>query len=113
MHELTMSQSIIEIVEAHARKHHFDCVTKIKIQIGQFTGVDKEALELSFATVKRSTLAHDAELEVEIIPLLKRCEICGRTFDSGGNLGLICPDCKAPVEIVRGREMRIEYIDLE
>jgi hydrogenase nickel incorporation protein HypA/HybF len=112
MHELAMTESIIELVEAEARKHGSDRVNKVKLRIGQFTGVVKEALEFSFDIIKHGTLAEHAELQIEIVPLRKRCEPCDKLFDSNGDLDFFCPDCARPVEIVSGRELQIEYIDL-
>lgn len=113
MHELAMTQSIIELVEAQARKHGSDRVNKIKLRIGQFTGVVKEALEFSFDVIKQGTMAESAELQIEIVPLRKRCEPCDKVFGGNGDFDFFCPDCNRPAEIVSGRELQIEYIDLE
>jgi hydrogenase nickel incorporation protein HypA/HybF len=45
MHEMAIAQSIIEIVEREARKHNSGSVKRVKVQIGEFSGVVKEALE--------------------------------------------------------------------
>ena len=112
MHELAMTQSIIELVEAEARKQGSEKVNKIKLRIGQFTGVVKEAIEFSFEVIKQGTLAETAELEIETIPLRKRCAPCDKVFGANGDFDFFCPDCNAPVELISGREMQIEYIDL-
>ena len=112
MHELAMTQSIIELVEAEARKHGSVRVDKVKLKIGEFTGVVKEALEFSFDVIKAGTLAEFAELEIEVVPLRKRCGCCDTVFGSTGDFDFFCPDCSGPVEIVSGRELQIEYIDL-
>ena len=112
MHELAMTESIIELVEAEARKHGSDRVNVIKLRIGQFTGVVKEALEFSFDAIKHGTLAERAELQIEIVPMRKRCEHCDKTFGSNDGFDFFCPDCDWPVEIISGRELHIEYIDL-
>lgn len=46
MHELSIAQSIIEIAENIARENDSKAVKKIKVQIGEFSGVVKEALVL-------------------------------------------------------------------
>lgn len=113
MHELAMTQSVVELVEAEARRHGADRVNKIKLKIGEFTGVVKEALEFSFDVIKAGTLLEAAELEIEVVPLRKRCEPCDRVFGSNGDFDFFCPDCNRPAEIVSGRELQIEYIDLD
>lgn len=112
MHELAMTQGIVDAVEAEARKHGADRVNKIKLRIGEFTGVVKEALEFSFDVIKAGTLVESAELEIEVVPLRKRCACCDAVFGSNGDFAFFCPECGGAVEIVSGRELQIEYIDL-
>jgi hydrogenase nickel incorporation protein HypA/HybF len=112
MHELAMTQSIIELVEAEARKHGSDRIDEIKLRIGQFTGVVKEALEFAFDAVKHGTLAEEAQLHIEIVPMRMKCKPCDRDFSPNGDLDFFCPLCARPAEIVSGRELQIEYIEL-
>ncbi len=113
MHELALAQSVLEIGETEARKHRAKCILKIKLRLGEFTGVVREALEFSFQAAKVGTLAESADLEIESVPLASRCPNCGRTARPEGDLCLLCPACGAPVEILSGREMLVEYIDLD
>ncbi len=112
MHELSMVESVIEIAEAEARRHDGACITKVKLRIGQFTGVVKEALEFAFEVARQGTMAAEAELEIEIVPLKKRCPLCHSIFDSTGDWDFVCERCDAPVEIISGREMQVEYIEI-
>jgi hydrogenase nickel incorporation protein HypA/HybF len=111
MHEMAIIQGMLDIVESEAREHQSPRVEKIKLLIGEFAGVVREALEFAFEVARQGTLAQDAELEIEIVPLRKRCNVCGSDRISGG-FDLLCEKCLSPVEIVAGREMRIDYIDL-
>ncbi len=113
MHELAITQGILEIAEREAVRHNSSRITRVKLQIGEFTGVVKEALEFSFDVVKQGTLAADAQLEIEVIKLRKRCPGCDEVFASTDLFDFFCPLCSAPAEIVSGREMQIEYIDLD
>lgn len=107
-----MTQSIIELAEAEARKHGSDRIDRIKLRIGQFTGVVKEALEFAFDAARQGTLAESAELCIEIVPMRLTCKRCDRTFSSEGQFDFFCPACGQPADIVSGRELQIEYIDL-
>ncbi|CUS81253.1 hydrogenase nickel incorporation protein HypA/HybF [Candidatus Kryptobacter tengchongensis] len=113
MHELSIAQSIIEIAENTAKEHNSNIIKKIKVQIGEFSGVVKEALEFSFNVAKNGTIAEKAELEVEIIKFKAVCNICGFILESMDDFNLFCPKCFEPMEIVSGREMKIEYIEIE
>jgi hydrogenase nickel incorporation protein HypA/HybF len=78
----------------------------------QFTGVVKEALEFAFDAARQGTLAESAELCIEIVPMRLTCKRCDRTFSSEGRFDFFCPACGQPADIVSGRELQIEYIDL-
>lgn len=113
MHELALAQSILEIGEEEARKRPAARVRRIKLRLGEFTGVVPEALEFSFQVAKRGTLAENAELEIERVSLQARCPACGGMVRPEADFCLICPACGAPVEIDSGREMQVEYVDLD
>jgi hydrogenase nickel incorporation protein HypA/HybF len=113
MHELSIAQSIIEIVDEEARKHGATQVKKIKLKIGEFSGVVREALEFSFDVVKSGTVAEKAELEIEIVKFKALCNGCGFILEDMNDFNLFCRVCGEPMKIVSGREMNIEYIEIE
>lgn len=113
VHELSIAQSIIEIAEDVAFKNNSHRIKKIKVQIGEFSGIVKEALEFSFEIAKVGTKADGAELEIEIVGFKAICKNCGFVLDSMDDFNLFCPKCAEPMEIISGREMRVEYIEIE
>jgi|DewCreStandDraft_5_1066085.scaffolds.fasta_scaffold40971_2 hydrogenase nickel incorporation protein HypA/HybF len=113
MHELSIAQSIIEIAENIARENDSKAVKKIKVQIGEFSGVVKEALEFSFDIAKIGTIAENAELEIEIIKFKSICNSCGFVLETMNDFNLFCPNCSEPMSIISGREMKVEYIEIE
>ncbi|CUS77074.1 hydrogenase nickel incorporation protein HypA/HybF [Candidatus Kryptonium thompsonii] len=113
MHELSIAQSIIEIAENIARENDSKAVKKIKVQIGEFSGVVKEALEFSFDIAKVGTIAENAELEIEIVKFKSICNFCGFVLETMNDFNLFCPNCSEPMSIISGREMRVEYIEIE
>ena len=113
MHELSIIQSIIEIAEEKAREQNSPNIQLIKIRLGEFTTVVREALEYAFEVARRETLAENARLEIESVPMVVRCVTCGAVNDPVRELCLICPQCGLPLEIVSGEELRVEYIEVE
>jgi hydrogenase nickel incorporation protein HypA/HybF len=114
VHELSLAQDILEIGEAEARRNGASRITGIKIQLGDFAGVVREALEFSFEVARTGTLAGGAELVIERVPLETRCGRCGlRDAPAVNDFSAICPACASPVEIVAGRELRVEYVEIE
>jgi len=113
MHELSIAESIIEIAEAKAREENARCIQLIKIRLGQFTTVVREALEFAFDIARRETLAETARLEIEDVPMVVRCAACGSVTDPVREVCLICPQCGLPLEVVSGEELQVEYIEVE
>jgi len=113
MHELSIAQSIVEIAEAKAREQNYGCIQTIKIRLGEFTTIVPEALEFAFEAARRETLAENARLEIERVPMVVRCVTCGSVTDPVREVCLICPYCGLPLEIVSGEELQVEYIEVE
>ncbi|HKV39228.1 MAG TPA: hydrogenase maturation nickel metallochaperone HypA [Blastocatellia bacterium] len=113
MHELAITQRILEIAIASAAGQSAQRITKIKLRIGQFTGVVRESIEFAFDAVKRGTIAEGAGLEIEMVQLRKRCPACNQIMASDTGYDFLCSWCKGPVEILSGRELQIEYIEAD
>lgn len=113
MHEMAIMQSILDIAEGEARKHGSKRINRIKLKIGEFRGVVKDALEFSFDVLRVNTPAENAELEIETVPIRAECPNCSDVDISINDFTMICPNCGAILSITSGREMEIEYLDLE
>jgi hydrogenase nickel incorporation protein HypA/HybF len=113
MHELSIAQSIIEIAEVKAREGNSQYIQVIKVRLGEFTTVVREALEFAFEVARRETLAENARLEIEIVPMVARCVACGSVTNPVREVCLLCPQCGLPLEVVSGEELQVEYIEIE
>ncbi len=114
MHELSLAENIIGIAVAEAQKHRSASVATVKVRLGDFAGVVEEALRFGFEIARRGTLAESAVLEIEQVPIRVWCTRCGLEDNSPlENLCLICPICSFPMELLSGREMQVEYVELD
>jgi hydrogenase nickel incorporation protein HypA/HybF len=113
MHEMAIAQSILDIAFGEMEKHAARRVQRIKVSIGEFSGVVKDALEFAFLVLTPSTPAKGASIDIEVIPLSAKCAKCGPVECKLNDLKLLCPTCDAPLAIETGREMRVDYIDLD
>ncbi len=112
MHELSIAQNIIEIVNEHAKRHKAKQITRIVIDIGELSGVEKDALEFCFPIAAEGSVASDSCLELNIIPLMALCNACNHTFRVY-DLQFICPECEnVDLKIIDGKEMLIKTIDM-
>lgn len=113
MHEMAIAQGILDIVLDTAARHEAAKVVRIKLQVGAMTEVEPEALKFCFAALAAETPAEAAELEIETTPLVGRCRDCGREF-AVERFCFLCPGCgSAGVEIISGRELRVEHLEVE
>ena len=113
MHEATLAQELLTIIEDVARKHDVQRVTTATIELGALSCVVPEALDFAFEVLRRNTVAEGCRLELKEAPLVVRCGACGYEGPSQRSISG-CPQCSGvPVEVLSGREMRLLSIDVE
>ncbi|MDM7920687.1 MAG: hydrogenase maturation nickel metallochaperone HypA [Pyrinomonadaceae bacterium] len=113
MHEMSIAQSVLDIAFGEMEKNAAKEIRKIKLSIGEFSGVVREALDFAFDVLKPGTAAGDAEIEIEVVPLSVVCPACGPIETTLGDLNFVCPHCDAAVRLTGGREMRVDYLELD
>jgi hydrogenase nickel incorporation protein HypA/HybF len=113
MHEMAIAQSVIDIAFAESSRYAGQRISKIKLSVGEFSGVVKEALDFAFQALKKDTPAADAEIEIEVVKLRAVCEACGEVECRLNDLKFTCEACGQQLTITAGREMRVDYIDLD
>ena len=112
MHEMAIAEGILDIAKEHAAREESARITKIGLLIGAMAGVEEEALRFCFSTLVRGTLAQDAELSIKRVPLVGQCGACGREQPIE-NYNFVCPECGSGLAIVSGRELRVEYLEMD
>lgn len=63
MHEMSLCESIIRIIEQQAKKERFSRVVKIRLALGEQAGASEESLAFCFPIVARQTIADGAIVE--------------------------------------------------
>ncbi|GAB4310968.1 MAG: hydrogenase maturation nickel metallochaperone HypA [Bacteroidales bacterium] len=110
MHELSIVMSIIDIAEGEARKAEASAITEIELEIGQFSGVEKDALDFAIEAGKKGTMLEEAEWVVHHIRGEAVCSECGTQFNPD-ELFSPCPSCGSPFhEWRKGKELRVKSI---
>jgi hydrogenase nickel incorporation protein HypA/HybF len=113
VHELSLVASVFDILEEKAREHGASRVTAVVLRVGRMSGVVPDLLESAFDTYKIGTLAGGARLTIEVVPVKLRCPDCGGA-GAREDADFSCAACGSRrVEIVEGREIVVEKIELE
>ena len=113
MHELAITQSMLDIVLEQAKKAEAKKVSKINLVIGEMTGVVTECVEFYLGFLSKGTVVEGAALSVEMVPPKARCRQCGETFQLG-EFDWTCTKCGGKsLEVMAGRELFVESIEVE
>lgn len=108
---MSLVEGVRELIEDAARREGFSQVRCVRVEIGQLSGVEREAFEFCFDLALRDSIADGARLEIVATAGRGRCPDCGRETA----LAVVydpCEHCGAvPVAVTAGTAMRV--IDLE
>ena len=113
MHELTITQSMLNLALEHGQRAGAKRITHINLVVGQISGVVDDSVQFYFDLLSKETLAEGAQLVIRKQPALFRCGACGHEFPLQDR-NWICPACQAlGGEVISGREFFMESIEVE
>ncbi len=113
MHELSIAQSILEIVLREAEKQKPARVVAVGLKIGALSGIYADSLEFGFDAIKMGTPLEECRLEIEEVAIRGQCHQCGHVFDVR-ELLFACPLCASgSIELKHGQELDIAYIEID
>lgn len=113
MHELAITQGILNFALEEAAKRGAAKVTALTVAVGALSGIVPDCIETYFALVAEETPAKGAALTFRRIPATVRCADCGAESDLP-DFRLRCPACTSrKVELLSGREAYIESMEIE
>jgi len=113
MHELAITQSMLDLVLEQARKVEAREVKRINLVIGEMSGFVGECMQFYFDFISKGTIAERAALSFKTIPTTARCRSCGKLFELR-EFDWTCPDCQGnSMEIICGKELFVESIEVE
>ncbi len=113
MHELSIANSIVEIVTEYATGNGAAGVSSITLRLGALSCVHKNALQFSFELVTKDTLLEGAGLRFIDVPVSVFCKTCNCEVELPGIQRFCCPACDTPCgDVRRGKELDIESIEI-
>lgn len=112
LHEATLAENILDIAIDTARQNHAAKIFKVGLKLGELSGVEVEALTLSFDVLKKNTPADAAQLVINRVPCRATCNKCGKNFRLE-RYNFFCPDCDGILILQSGRELLVDYVDCE
>ena len=113
MHEISICEGILQVLEAEAIKQGFSKIKTVFLEIGDLSSIELDALSFGFDVVTKNSVADGAKLEIIRIAGTAWCMKCAksviikRRFDE-------CPDCGSyQLQTTGGNEMRIKELEVE
>ncbi len=113
MHELSVTQSLLEIAIRHAQAAGAQRVTDLYLVIGQLSSIVDDSVSFYWDMVSQGTPAEGARLHFRRVPTQMRCQNCGASY-APSETELACPECcSTTVRVVAGEEFMLEAIDVD
>ena len=117
MHELQVTGQILGIALKHTEGRNVDRILKIHLRIGELSDLEGYWIQRYFNHLSEGTLAENAELVIEKVPIVLECGSCGamvevtrREMDQA-----ICPQCekeKPGFRLFSGREYMVTNLEV-
>ena len=111
MHEYSVVSALLDRVEAEARSRSATTVKRIRVRIGELSGIEPDLFATAFATFREKTICANAELQIDRVETRWSCAACGRRFQAGEALS--CEPCGLPARLEGGDEIMLDQIEME
>lgn len=113
MHEMSLCESVIQILQDESKKQGFNTVKQVWLEIGRLSHVEPDAMYFCFDAVKLNTLADGAKLTIIDIPGIAWCMNCAKNVPVNQRYDA-CPDCgSVQLQVTEGDEMKIKELEVE
>ncbi len=114
MHELSVTQSILDIALGAARDVNASRITTIDLWVGELTSFVDDSTQFNFDILSKGTPAACAILRIRRAAARGTCGQCGHEFRAVAPLSPACPACgSGGVRIIGGSELQIGSVEVE
>lgn len=112
MHEVGIMEQTLAIALENAQRQNAKKIHRLKMRIGTISGVVPEALSFAFDVVTQGTIAENATLTIETVPVTCYCPNCQLNFEPE-ELIYQCPQChQISRQILTGKEIELTSLEV-
>lgn len=113
MHEMSIAQSVIDIVEEEMQKNNAKVLRSVRLNIGQMSAIVPDSLSFCFEIIIKDTPLDGARLIMDLIPLMGYCHACEEEFEIEDYV-FSCPKCgDTKIETTAGQDLSIVEIEVD
>lgn len=115
MHELPVTEGILNIVLKHAAGARVKKVVSISLKVGEMSDLEDEWIQRYFDYLSKDTIAQGAKLKIERVPVTIRCNNCAEVYavDIRKTAETCCPACGSDAgTMISGREYHVKDMEV-
>ena len=113
MHELAVTESLLNTACDYAIKNNAQRVISLNIIIGELSSIIGDSVQFYWDIISEKTICEKSTLVFNNLPAKFICQSCGREFEINGEL-LPCPVCQSMnLRTTQGDEFLLESIVIE
>jgi hydrogenase nickel incorporation protein HypA/HybF len=115
MHELPVTERILALALKYASGQNVTRIVRIHLRINGLSDLEGEWLQNYFDYVSKNTIAENARLVIEQMPIVARCGSCEYTFEVAQEQlnDFCCPKCQAGhCTLISQREYFVENMEV-
>ncbi len=112
MHELSVAQEILNIVNKYMPEIKPNIIKSVKVSVGKMSNILTDSLTFCFEAIINDTPLNGAKLEIIETPVKIICTDCNKESEIDMPI-FACPFCgNNQIKIISGTELRVEEIEL-
>jgi hydrogenase nickel incorporation protein HypA/HybF len=113
MHELGITQSLLQLALHHAEQAGAVRVRELTLVIGELSSIIDDSLQFYWDMLSKDTIAHGAHLNFKRVAASLHCDECGHDFPLDRR-EYVCPQCGGTkIRVAGGEEFFLESIAVD
>jgi hydrogenase nickel incorporation protein HypA/HybF len=113
MHEMSIAQSIVSIVDDTLASEKYDRLREVVVDVGELVAVVPESLEFCYMVITEKTKFQDSKLTINILPLVGKCRNC-HSESRIDHFDFVCAECSSrDIEVIQGEELNISHLEVD
>ena len=113
MHELSVTESILNIALKYARESGASRVSDLYLVVGRLSSIVDDSVQFYWQILSEETLCAGSKLHFQRVPAQMVCLDCSKEYTLDRELEP-CPDCgSARVKVASGDQFFLDSIEIE
>jgi hydrogenase nickel incorporation protein HypA/HybF len=112
VHEVSLAQSLLDIVQEYAEQHGFAGVNTLRVSCGRLSCVAPDALKFAFDLQAEGTCAEGSEIIFDLLPARVYCFECGLEYEVE-SFTAECPQCRSSEVVMVGGTEELQLVEMD